>query len=275
MITHRACWAFVASVVAIAQPRIGFGTIVDFEDLPLAGSGAYANGDPGGLAAGGFHDGSFNSGGATFSNTYAVDADYGYGYWWGFAYSNVRNAIDGSWTNQYAAKPGGGFGGSGSYAVGYVGPATVVFASPVMVDGFQVANTTYTFAVMTETDPNGFSTPLSATLGWLKLSVAGSLGGALGSTIDYYLADYRTVGSPGALAAWEWLDLSALGPVDALSFSISGSDTDPLFGLNTPAYFAMDNLTYTVAVPEPSTLGLLACASIGLRWAPRRRMPSA
>lgn len=269
-----AWWTVVAGVGAVlAQPLPARGTVVDFEDLALSASGTFYNGNPGGLVAGDSHDGSFASGGATFSNGYAVDADYGYGYWWGFAYSNVQNSTDGSWTNQYAAKPGGGFGGAGTYAVGYIGPVGVAFPAPVTVSGFRAANTTYTYAVMTETDPNGFSTPLSASNGWLKLSVVGSLGGVGGSTVEMYLADYRTAGSPGALASWAWLDLTPLGTVDALSFSITGSDNDPIFGLNTPAYFAMDNLTY--AVPEPSALCLLACAGGVLRWRMLRRARTA
>lgn len=272
MIRGREWWAVLVSVgVVLAQPWIARGTVIDFEDLTLSGSDVFANGNPGGLAPGDSHDGSFDAGGAAFSNTYAVDADYGYGYWWGFAYSNVRNSTDGSWENQYAAKPGGGFGGGGTYAVAYVGPATVSFPAPVTVAGFRVANTTYAYAVMTETDPNGFSTPLSATNGWLKLSVGGSLGGVGGSTVEFLLADFRVGSVTGAPAGWEWLDLTALGPVDTLSFSITGSDNDPVFGLNTPTYFAMDNLTYVV--PEPCSAALMACGvvfALAVRRARRR-----
>lgn len=267
----RRGWRAMLGVALTACLPGGAGAVVvTFEDLSLSGSATYFNGDPGGLAPGDSHDGTFASGGVAFANNYAVDAQYGYGYWWGFAYSRVQNSTDGSWTNQYAAKPGAGATGSATYAVAYVGPAALAFSGPVTVAGFRVANTTYAYSVMTETDPNSFSTPLSATNGWLKLSVAGSLGGVAGTTVEHYLADFRTIGSPGASAAWSWLDLSALGAVDALSFSITGSDTDPVFGLNTPAYFAMDDLTYVVAVPEPATLVLVVCGSAALGWRARR-----
>jgi hypothetical protein len=68
---------------------------------------------------------------------------------------------------------------------------------------------------------------------------------------DFYLADLRGPTPPGLVTGWEWLDLSGLGTVDSISFSFSGSDVGA-FGLNTPAYFAMDDLTYA-PVPEPGT----------------------
>jgi hypothetical protein len=60
------------------------------------------------------------------------------------------------------------------------------------------------------------------------------------------------------VAGWEWFDLSGLGAVDAIRFDFSGSDVSQ-WGLNTPSYFAMDNLTFA-PVPEPGTWALLAGA---------------
>ena len=55
----------------------------------------------------------------------------------------------------------------------------------------------------------------------------------------------------------------------SLGFGLQSSDNDPTFGMNTPAYFAADNLRLN-AVPEPSTLVL----SLGwLFVALRRNVP--
>ena len=52
--------------------------------------------------------------------------------------------------------------------------------------------------------------------------------------------------------------------MDEIRFTMSSSDNG-MFGMNTPAYFAMDNLV----VPEPSSLTLGALA--GLTLLRRRR----
>ncbi len=57
------------------------------------------------------------------------------------------------------------------------------------------------------------------------------------------------------------------GTVDTIEFTFDGSDQSS-FGLNTPAYFAMDNLTFAV-VPEPSAIAAGVCglvAGVILRW---------
>ncbi|MFM7184787.1 MAG: DUF4465 domain-containing protein, partial [Planctomycetota bacterium] len=71
------------------------------------------------------------------------------------------------------------------------------------------------------------------------------------------------------LATWDWFDLSSLGTVDRIEFSFDGSDKG-IFGLNTPAYFAMDDLT-VAAVPEPMASVLAAAAAIAAVVRLRRR----
>jgi len=72
------------------------------------------------------------------------------------------------------------------------------------------------------------------------------------------------------LNTWQSVDLSSLSAAKTLTFSLTSSDNGA-YGMNTPAYFAMDNLTLS-AVPEPSTLALLCVAGIaGALWGYRRR----
>ena len=60
-----------------------------------------------------------------------------------------------------------------------------------------------------------------------------------------------------------------------MSFAFTGSDTG-LYGLNTPAYFAADNITYVPSsVPEidPASLGNVAAVLMGtLGLLERRRL---
>jgi len=73
-------------------------------------------------------------------------------------------------------------------------------------------------------------------------------------TVDFYLADYRFDNNSEdyIIDNWTWVDLSLLGDVVGLEFSIDSSDKEA-FGINTPAYFAMDNLN---AVPIPGDFDL-------------------
>ena len=76
---------------------------------------------------------------------------------------------------------------------------------------------------------------------------------------------HETVGA-NVIDDWTWFDTSGLGKVHGLKFSLSSSDTGQ-FGMNTPAYFAMDDLTVT-AVPVPAAVWLFASA---LGWVAARK----
>jgi hypothetical protein len=83
-----------------------------------------------------------------------------------------------------------------------------------------------------------------------------------------YLADYRD-DLEAAIDEWTWFDLLPLGSnVSAMEFEMSSTDTGP-FGMNTPAYFAVDDLTFQV-VPEPVGVSGLTGALVLLLIAARR-----
>lgn len=259
-----ACVAGLAAGPAPAQ-------VVTFEDVAIPPAG-YFNGDPGTLSPGQSVSVPWTSGGVSFSNTYAID-DYGayvYPYWLGFAASNQSAVVSGTafgdFADQYQAFPGGGFE-STAYAIAYTDGATVGFPAPSTVAGFRIANTAYAALTMLNGDEYGFSPPL-APGGWFATTATGRLGTTVTGSATYYLADLRTGSSSGVLASWDWFDLSTLGTVDTIEFTFDGSDTGA-FGLNTPAYFAMDNLTFA-PVPEP---GLVAScgAAIGILILLRRQ----
>ena len=88
-------------------------------------------------------------------------------------------------------------------------------------------------------------------------------------TLDVMLADYRFAdnGQDFILDQWLFVDLRDLGAVKELAFSFESSDVGT-FGINTPLYFAIDNL---VTIPEPGSAALLALGLAGLasRRAPR------
>jgi hypothetical protein len=251
----------------VAMASQGAAAVVDFEGL-LSVPQTYFNGDPGNLSPGGFDDQPWTSGGAWFSNTFGIDNTYDpfiFEYWNGFAYSNVVDTTTPGPANEYAAYPGGGYQ-SGSYAVAFGNGATISFPSPSIVSGFRIANTTYAFRNMVYGDEiHNFNEGLEAD-GWFMVTATGSLSGSPVGAASIYLADLTNFGEP--LAEWAWFDLADLGAVDTIAFSFSGSDVLGPW-LNTPAYFAIDDLTYA-PVPEPGTWALGAGAIVAA-WGLQRR----
>ena len=236
----------------------GLAGVIDFQDLVVPAPG-YFNGDTGTLSPGQSVNQPWLSGGVSFANLFGIDSygGFNYEYWNGFAYSNVVNATDPAFTNQYASFPGGGYQSS-TYAVAYVlydgDRATLSLSGPASVAGFQIANTTYSALTMRDGDQYGFSAPLPPG-GWFATTATGKLGGTATGSTTFYLADLRGDSPAGILAGWEWFDLSSLGVVDSIDFAFTGSDKGT-FGLNTPMYFAMDALTVN-AVPEPASWSML------------------
>ena len=87
---------------------------------------------------------------------------------------------------------------------------------------------------------------------WFKLTITGlNADGETTGTVDFYLADLRSENESEhyILNEWKWCDLSSLGEVKRLEFTMSSTDNDPQWGMNTPAYFCMDNLGVTAPVP--------------------------
>jgi hypothetical protein len=223
-----------------------------FEDLPLAAESFYNGSD---------RAGGFTSGGLRFDNNYDVT----FGSWDGFAYSNITDNTTPGWGNQYSAITGGGVGGSSTYGVGYIGfvePPTTSLANARVFDGLFVTNNTYAYLSMRDGD--AFAKKFGGVDGndadWLLLTITGFNGLTEVGAVDFYLADYRFADNAQdyLVDQWTWVDLSSLGDLTSLEFSMSSTDNGE-FGMNTPAYFAVDNV-----VPEPATMALLTVAGAAL-----------
>ncbi|MCU0868339.1 MAG: DUF4465 domain-containing protein [Burkholderiales bacterium] len=246
-----------ATLLAITAPA--FAAVSTFDDIPLPGADTFL------FPAASV---SLTSGGATFNHDYA---DFGFPgcCWSGWTVSNVVDTTTPGYENQYAAIAGGGVDGSANYAVAYFGAPRVVLQAPSIVAGAWFTNTTY--AALSMRDGDGFAKKFGGASGtdpdFLSLDIEGrDAAGALTGTVTFDLADFR--GSVDTIVDdWTWVDLSSLGPVAALTFSLRSSDMGP-FGINTPAYFAMDNLK---VVPEPGTWALMLAGLAGVGVAAARR----
>ncbi|MFZ2632130.1 MAG: DUF4465 domain-containing protein [Desulfosalsimonadaceae bacterium] len=198
---------------------------VDFEDLPLAAE-SFWNGSDG--------SGGFQSNGTVFSNSYNTD----WASWDGFAYANLTDTTSEGFTAQYNAIPGSGAGSSQTYAVAYcsafaAAPPTITLDSEKVVTGAYFTNSNYAYYSMTKGDD--FAKKFTAG-DWFKLTVTGiNANGVETGTVEFKLADGANI-----VNTWTWGDLSTLGAVKQLTFALSSTDNGD-FGMNTPAYFCMDD----------------------------------
>ena len=217
---------------------------VSFETAQLDSAG-YWNGSDG--------TGSYAEEGFTFSNYY----DDAWGSWSGFAVSNIQDDTTGTWSNQFGVNTAMAYSGA-NFAVATLG-ATISSVARI-VDGFYITNSTYASYSMENGDQ--FSKKFGGVSGdeadWFKLSVIGKLDSAVIDTVDFYLADFRFEDNTEdyIVSDWTWLDLSSLGNITELSFEWSSSDNGD-WGMNTPAYFCMDDLSVnTVGINEAASSSL-------------------
>jgi hypothetical protein len=180
---------------------------------------------------------------------------------------NPRNEF-----SAYHMPAGGGAGDSTNFLVAFGNESRIDFPSSSQVRGMFLTNTTYAYRAIAEgvdsvdeegNDHRAFVKGVFEDGDWFKLSVQGydAVGTETGE-VEFYLADYRA-GQQQVVAEWTWLDLASLGEVRRLNLTFSSSDVGP-FGMNTPAYVAMDRLTFA-ATPEPS-LGFWTAVILGWFW---------
>jgi hypothetical protein len=245
----------VFALSSFCNSAIGRADIVTFEGL-LGSPNSFNNGGP-----------SSNSNGFTVGSVFLPNMyDSNFDFWTGWALSNVANATTPGFSNQYAAFPGRGGNASDSYAVAYDN-TFLNFAQPTTLDSLQMSNTTYAALSMRDGDrfAKKFGGPTGLDPDFFKVTVRGfsetSGNGIQTGSLEAYLADYRFDDSQQDFIRNDWLllDLRSLGSIRSLRFDIDSSDVGN-FGINTPTYFALDNITIS-AVPEPR-LAILAVPAV-------------
>ncbi|MCF8244376.1 MAG: DUF4465 domain-containing protein [Saprospiraceae bacterium] len=237
--------------------KLAAQTVADFENFNLS-VGSYIN------DAGSSHV--FQSGNIELPNSYVDDPNFPY--WSGWAISAATDVTTPGFQNEFSAITGGGVNGSNTYSVSYI------FGSGVMnltgnavggvVQGLYLTNNTYAYLSMLEGD--GFAKRFGGENGndpdFFKVTIRKYLNGQIGSdSVEFYLADYRfTDNSQDYIVNnWTWVDLTPLGNVDYLEFTVASSDVSTS-GINTPTYLCVDDVT-TTDMPS-ATKGLVEAVKI-------------
>lgn len=127
---------------------------------------------------------------------------------------------------------------------------------------------------------DGFASAFSQEGDYFALVAHGlnALGEETGTTVRLMLATF-TGGALQQSAEWQYMDLSPLGAVNGLFFTMETSDADALYGANTAVYFCMDRLTVTdpdttLARPTGLTVAAAGEDSLTLCWSPVRNATS-
>ncbi|MGC4014253.1 MAG: DUF4465 domain-containing protein [Luteolibacter sp.] len=236
--------AFAVLAWAGAFLTVAPAAVVTFEDLGLA---------PDSYEDGSNLSGSFTSSGVSFGNAYNAE----YFSWSGFAYSSTTDTATMDYSNQYSSVTGAGSGsatyGVGYYSNGYEANPTISFGSLVTVSSIDVTNTALSALAMQNSlyGSKIFGGTEGTDPDYLLLTIEGYAGGVSQGTVNFYLANFLAADNADdyIVSQWTSVNLSGLGAVDSLQFTMSSSDVGD-FGINTPTYFAVDNLQF---VPEPST----------------------
>jgi hypothetical protein len=235
----------VSALVILTNVNAQF-TLVDFENLTLPAVDTFYTGED--------LDGEFESQGVIFGNYYETTA---WGYFWnGFAYSNVTDNTTAGFGNQYSAFAGEGANGSNNYAIYY--PSDTITFPGVGAEFGNIAITNTTYAGISMRDGDAFGKQFGSSNGadgqpdgtngedYFFLTLYGWANDlSLVDSIEIYLADFRFSDNTADYILDEWVnfDISTLNGSKYFTFKLTSSDIGD-FGINTPQYFAIDNIEY-------------------------------
>jgi len=227
--------AFAIGIVALLSTNLSAQTST-FEDISLQGINDFK------IPSTGTLDSKFTSGSFEFNNSY--DISYG-GFWTsGWAYSKTNDTLVGDYTNLYASYANKGVESSNNYAISQNN--SYLKLKQNSVKGIYVSNTTY--AALCLKNGNTFAKKFGGTTGndsdWFKLTIYAYQNGNLKTEkAEFYLADFRFQNNAQdyIIKDWTYVNLQSLGSLDSLKFTLTSSDTGQ-FGMNTPAFFGVDNV---------------------------------
>lgn len=173
----------------------------------------------------------------------------------GIAISRWNDKLTAGYLNQCSVYYGmhnggdGGFGNSKTFALIYNSTfgdsgAYMYFQSEGVehvIDHAYVTNNTY--AVLSMENGDAFAKAFSyEDKDWFKLTITGvNAAGEKTGEVEVYLADFRMPDAGGILTEWKKVDLTPLGKVNRINFSMSSSDGEGMW-MNTPSYFCLDNI---------------------------------
>lgn len=219
--------------------------VVDFEELTLSPESHWNGSDL---------SGSFTSKYLTFYNSY----DTACSSWMGWAYTNETDNTTYDWNNCFSSAYGSGENNSENYAVSFIGSDWMnnyeQIPSIISINKSEISSQIASMSMSVCLNANAYLYITNDDFYqnnnhylMMKISAVNSETGN-SSSQNIYLADFRAeTTEPFAVNNWKTIDMTWAIDYDSLVFTFESSDSGD-YGINTPAYFCLDNFTYNTSV---------------------------
>lgn len=226
-------------------------TTVDFENFTLTGTETHFDGsDMSGVSNGsGLFESTYTEGDLTFSSIYDTTWGISYGYWaQGWAFTNETPDNISGYAGLFSSYAGGG-DASTNYVIGQNNARIIKTNSAASFESLRITNNNYASSSMQNGD--AFAKAFGGSTGddpdFFLVSIIGYDANQIAiDTIEFYLADYRFSDNNQDYIVKDWttVDLSSIGQAEYIDFVLSSTDSSGGY-MNTPAFFAMDKVTYS------------------------------
>jgi hypothetical protein len=127
-----------------------------------------------------------------------------------------------------------------NFAIGQSG-SEIIVNGVATFSSIQISNTSYAAYSMKNGD--SFAKKFTSE-DWFELTIEGFNGTSSKGEVKVMLADSSNL-TPTILEAWQTVDLTSLGDVTKLTFTLNSSDVGT-YGMNTPSFFAVDNIMFDI-----------------------------
>jgi hypothetical protein len=157
----------------------------------------------------------------------------------GWAFSNLIDSTLTEGAKTYHSYSTEAYTGD-NFAIGKSGSEITVDGT-ALFSSLQVSNTSYAAHSMKNGD--SFAKKFTGE-DWFELTIEGFNGISSTGEVRVMLADSSNT-APNILETWQTVDISSLGDVTKLTFTLNSSDVGD-YGMNTPSFFALDNIVFDI-----------------------------
>jgi len=173
-----------------------------------------------------------------FQSIYNTDYDY---FSKGFAISSLKDTVTEGYSNMYSTYAGIGGANSTIFLLA-TDNAKITCPTSKSLVSVDITNSTYAGLSM----KNGDSFAKQFGQGdYFKLTIDGYKSGVVKDSVVFYLADFRSSNTSEHYIQknWKTVDVTKLSNSDSIIFRLTSSDVGS-WGMNTPAFFTLDNLKF-------------------------------